>query len=110
MPDTTVVIGIGRATDGRHGPGPLTDTQWVSFQRDIASAIAAYDGTLYFAGTGDGVYENVPEESATFVASAPRFSDQRNALLERLALLARAYEQESIAVTFGETRFVVAAA
>jgi hypothetical protein len=98
----TIVVGIGRR-DNVNGLN-LTDEEWNGFRGDVDHALRASGVEVFFAGEGTGEYEGRREDSATWVGAT---SVRPNVALERrVARLARQYDQDSIAVTYGETVFV----
>jgi hypothetical protein len=98
----TIVVGIGRR-DNVNGL-ELSDLEWRDFRSEVHEALERHGVAVFFAGEGTGEYEGVREASATWVGAT---STRPNVALERsLSLLALTYDQDSIAVTYGETVFV----
>jgi hypothetical protein len=98
----TLVISIGRR-DNVNGLD-LTDQEWLSFRGDVHAALVSRDVQLFFAGTGWGEYEGVVEESATWIGATRLRPDP--VLEHTFEELAGQYDQDSIAVTYGETVLV----
>jgi hypothetical protein len=96
----TITVSIGR----NMGERPMSADLWRRFQRLTVIAVQAFMSELYFAGEGEGIHEGRPEQSFTIVAGGPLHMLPNLRL--RLADLARAYRQESIALTVGTTQFV----
>lgn len=91
----TCVVSVGRPTKtGRI----LTDVEWENFSFRLYR-IAMKVGPVYFDGYGTGLFEGEEEESYTVVVGG--VVDYRD-----LLPLIEAYEQDSIAVTMGQTVLV----
>jgi hypothetical protein len=100
----TIVVGIGRR-DNVNGLN-LTEDEWRGFRGDVDLALRVSGVEVFFAGEGVGEYAGLREDSASWIGAT---SVRPNVALERkLAGLARQYDQDSIAVTYGETVFVEA--
>ncbi len=102
----TTVVAIGR----NRGDVPMDETEWRLFRSLTYAAVHRHCGTVYSATTGPGVFEDAPEESGVFVAGPPVQEAGPVAFERALAVLAGTFGQESVAVTYGETRFVAARA
>jgi hypothetical protein len=96
----TITVSIGR----NMGERAMSADLWRRFQRLTVIAVQAFMSELYFAGEGEGIHEGRPEQSFTIVAGGDLFMLPNLRL--RLADLARAYRQQSIALTVGTTQFV----
>lgn len=104
MSKITVTVSIGR---GAHAAQqPLDDIDWASFRRLVAALLTeTIDGTLHVDDAlSVGVWDGVPEESATFVAEVGQHS--LGVIRAGLRFLAVAYGQQAIALTIGHTEFV----
>lgn len=99
----SLVLSIGRNI----GSAPMAQEKWEAFTRSAHRAITEHCGALYFAGYGTGFYEGMSEESFTLTAAAPSGSSLRSLVLA-LRALAREFEQDSVALTVGETELVTA--
>lgn len=98
MSTTTISIGRNTAT------GPMSGPQWDRFQRRTEAIVLAACGSfrdLLFTGAGTGQWEGVEEESFTLVAIID--AELLVELQARLAMLAKVFGQEAIAVTAGQT-------
>ena len=100
----TVTVSIGRNVAG----GPMTEPSWRLFRRELrdwAELLTQYEhGTLVFQGAGEGVYEDVSEDSYTLILADVAGRDLPQ-MRTTLGVLARAYRQDSIALTHGQTTF-----
>ena len=103
MSSITATVSIGR---GVVAGEPLDDIDWASFRRLVGVLLTdTVDGTLHVDGAlSTGVWNDVPEESATFVAEVPQHS--LAVVRAGLRFLAISYGQEAIALTLGHTEFV----
>jgi hypothetical protein len=103
----TAFVSIGRNVQG----APMSAEQWKRFRLDTLDAVAASiaPADVYTHGTGigaDTASEGV-EDSFTLVFPEPA---EPGWLQDRLAELAAAYRQKSIAYTVGRTAFIGPAA
>lgn len=91
----TVVIQIGN-TDNK-----LTQQEWSRFVHTVNCHIAEMrlDANVYFRGSSPG---DAPWQNYCWVLTAESLND----LQSRLARLAHAFRQDSIALTVGDTEFV----
>ncbi len=89
----TTTVSIGRNV----GSKPMPAGEWRHF-RDLTLSVVKGRGKVHFEGVGTA--EN--EESYTIVASI----DDPVLIENQLAALASRFEQDSIAITTGETKFV----
>jgi len=96
----TVTVSAGRNV----GREPMDDDRWADFRTLLYLALRAADVVVFFGGEGTGEYDGQTEQAATFVGAVVRRPDP--VLEDELASLAREFEQESIAVTYGETVLV----
>lgn len=109
MSKITVTVSIGR---GAHAAQqPLDDIDWASFRRLVAVLLTetidteSHTGVLHVDDAlSVGVWDGVPEESATFVAEVGQHT--LGVIRAGLRFLAVAYGQEAIALTIGHTEFV----
>lgn len=96
---STVTVSIGRGS----GTGPLSDDDWSIFRALTESTLRDYCDTLYVTdAVCVGSWDGVEEESRTWVARWD-YEEAPSALVGTLALLARHYGQDAIAVTTGTT-------
>ncbi|NEN88008.1 MAG: hypothetical protein F6K48_03400 [Okeania sp. SIO3H1] len=91
----TVVIQIGNSDD------KLPQSRWHWFIKDVQQAVRMFCEQVHFNGSsaGDALYQN-------YCMVAEVLESREIALTQNLAHLAKKYDQDSIAVTFGETIFV----
>lgn len=104
MSKITVTVSIGR---GAHAAQqPLDDIDWASFRRLVAVLLTeTIDGDLHVDDAlSVGVWDGVPEESATFVAEVSQHT--LGVIRAGLRFLAVAYGQQAIALTIGHTEFI----
>jgi hypothetical protein len=102
----TTIVSIGR---NFHATGePMSINLWNDFQGYVRRAMLNACGSVYFHGTGSGIYEGAAEESYTVIADDPATTWQDLKLRQTLRDLARIFGQDSIAVTYGETEFLTA--
>ena len=94
---TTVVVGIGRNV----GDEPMSDERWADFRAATADEVFFASGKLHFEGEGTGYFEGRAERSYTLVATV----ENPVGLYHALADLAREFNQDSIALTTGNTSF-----
>lgn len=101
------IISVGRNI----GSNPMDIRRWQECQCAVLAAAQLAAKAIYFKGCGSGVYIDQPEESFTVIGElrpAPVFERDTaiDALRQDLAFIASRYEQESIALTFGQPEFV----
>jgi hypothetical protein len=95
-------IAIGRNI----GSEPMSDNLWLWFQQTVEETVMIHTlkGIADTKANGVSNWENVSEDTCIFVwfdlESLPEV------VYEELATIAKQYEQDAIAVTFGETKFV----
>lgn len=95
----TVTVAIGRNI----GDEPMDDDRWTTFKSDTVDALAFNGYEIHSTSEGTGYYQGKGERTFVVVASVePRFLA---GLYHILANLAGNYEQDSIALTTGETSF-----
>jgi hypothetical protein len=99
----TAIISIGRTTE----TGTLSYADWKEFRRQVTSLVEYYNHDVYFAGEGIGEFEGQQEESFTIVFKPETY--HLYTVTATLATLARDYGQKCVALTLGETEFVIAA-
>ena len=101
---TTVVVSIGRRAHAAQEP--LDRFDWHRFKEAVAALLSeATDSTLHVDGAlSVGVWNDVAEESATFVASVPEHAVRT--VRAGLRWMAKEWGQEAIALTVGTTEFV----
>lgn len=103
-----IAANIGRNV----GDTPMSDSAWTSFQHDVATTLFQAGARLedargIIAGAG-GEWQGAPEESAhvwqllTDTPSALTIADTKHAL----GVLARAYEQDAIALIVGTSTLI----
>lgn len=96
MSAATVTVSIGRNV----GAVPMPVDVWRRFRRDVAGYLASGDVFVSDARTV-GRWDGVAEESRTWVASIA--SSDVPSIVSAMAALARAYRQDAIAVSVGQT-------
>lgn len=99
MPDTTVVVSIGRNI----GDAPMNDEMWEDFRDRVFRQVEKGCSAIHFFGDGVGVYEGVEEESYTVIGTVKDEYD--HSMFIDLCDTADDFWQESIAITFGTTGF-----
>jgi len=85
--------------------------QWEreSFTAEITNLLLGLGATVLFVGAGQGIWEGVREPAGSVTFTLPvdePYTVWRIGLLIGLKVLARKYNQDSIALTFGETTLV----
>jgi hypothetical protein len=99
-----VTVAIGRNIDNE----PMSARSWRAFQNDVQAALhsAAEPGPTFSAKyRGEGQWQGVREQSVVFSASFEGVTIDREALSGALASIARAYQQDAVALTVGEITF-----
>jgi hypothetical protein len=96
-----VIVSVGRNIGSR----PMDITRWQTCQTAVTAVVSHAASLVFFKGTGSGIYLGEAEESFTMVALLKGPSYIAN-LRDDLSLIAGQFEQESIALTFGEPEFV----
>lgn len=103
---TSVYVSIGRNV----GAEPMAKTQWDSFRGDVKHVLIGYGLQLVSDTVGDGFWADSHEDAAVIVAagdlSAWGLEQNQRALEDRIAVLAKSYGQDAIAVAYAEPRFV----
>lgn len=94
-----VTVSIGRNI----GENPMSDAAWDDFREGVFQA-CENAGEIHFFGDGVGVYEGKEEESYTVTLTLKDEYDIT--LLRHLSDYCIIFEQDCIAVTWGETDFV----
>jgi hypothetical protein len=95
---TTVTVSIGRNV----GDEPMSDERWYDFRSALLDELDLYSGgNIHFQGQGTGIYAGTVEQSFTAVATV----ENPVGLYHTLAELAHAFDQDSIALTTGNTSF-----
>jgi hypothetical protein len=94
----TVTVSIGRNV----GDSPMSEGRWESFCDETLFTVDSL-GDVYFLGTGGGNWGQEQEQSYTVVASID--VSRKRELVDSLAICARKFSQDAIAVTFGTTVF-----
>ena len=92
----TYVIQIGNSDN------KLTQNQWAHFAAGVHLAVSSHCRQIHFKGGSDW---DAPWQNACWVC-VPVSEESANLLLNDLVLEAARNQQESIAVTVGETEFV----
>jgi hypothetical protein len=121
---TTVVIGIGRnlseadheyvtvrALDGTplvRFRDKLTSQEWASFKLQVTRCAEHYLSAIYFTGAGLGEFEGTVEESWTLVGeyAGSIYGNSWGSFKGELDALRRTYQQDSIALTIGQTELI----
>lgn len=96
----TYTVSIGRNVAG----APMAYQAWHDFRDATLDTVEAFGLSPVFVGLGSGIWEDTREDSYTVVA----IGDALEGLPDALAGLAWLYDQESIALTVGETTLVSA--
>jgi hypothetical protein len=91
----TVVIQIGNTDD------KLSQPEWASFYSQVDRLVEAVAGQVHFVGASDATR---PWQNACWVAEIT--PDEASTLERSLEPIRVRYRQDSIAVTYGETRFL----
>jgi hypothetical protein len=76
---------------------------WDQFRESVDYVLLDHGVEVYFEGVGTGFYEGRTEESYTVVGRWTDAFDKRLSLLDRMGVLAGQFQQDSAAVTFGQT-------
>ena len=92
---TTAVIQIGNTDD------KLSQGEWSRFCDSMGDLVNALCSEIHYMG---GSPANAPWQNACWVIAVP--SDALDDLRRNLASIARRYQQDSIALTVGDTEFV----
>ena len=96
----TVTISVGRGI----WCGELCEADWDRFRSDVTRALDVYGHAKVHVSSAlqaAGVWNNVRETSATWVADVP--DDNIGRLQDELVRLAGVYDQDAIAFTEGTT-------
>lgn len=103
MSDSTLTVSIGRDVllPGGVGYRPMSTLRWEDFQSDARLIVIEQGGIIRFAGAGRGYWDGGREDSYTIVASVP--NNKHLELLGEYSVLAHKYDQEAVALTWGET-------
>ena len=104
LPGNTLTISVGRNV----GSTPMSDDDWLTFRSVVSFAIGATVGRHDTIHSGTGIWNGVPEDSTIWTLFTPR--PYLSKLVEELAEVARAFDQDTIAVTIGQPIVVTAAA
>ena len=101
----TFVVSIGRAVGG--GPEELSEEAWTEYIVQTFDTTCAHAHNVYFRGTGLGTnpYATPPSEEDAYTIVGDIFAYNVGDLHDALAALAPRFEQRSIALTIGDTRF-----
>jgi hypothetical protein len=101
----TVTVSIGRNAPKANGMGqtPMSAGSWADFGAETRLLLRDV-GDVVFEAYGRGVYEGVSEDAYTLIL-ADVAGRELPALRTALGDLARAYGQDSIALTHGQTTF-----
>lgn len=92
---TTLVIQIGNSDD------KLPQAEWAKYARRTHETINAWAEEIHFSG---GSYTFDPWQNACFVCEVD--DDCHERLHAALIVIARRFQQDSIAITKGETVFI----
>jgi hypothetical protein len=94
------IVSIGRNVGGF----PMLADRWAEFQKATQRAVGEFSLQTYFTGLGGGVYLGKYEDAMTVIF---RVSEHhRDALEAALAKVAKEFDQDCIAVTYGDPKFV----
>jgi hypothetical protein len=98
------------ATIGRNvGSTPLSDEGWDDFKRETADHLGALlKPSLTFTYEGSGEWDGVAEDSAIIVLVATQYTTDLVNVRAVLADLCKRYEQDAIALTYGNGELVSA--
>ena len=91
----TVTIQIGNTDD------KLAQPEWAEFYTEVHQLLESMSDRIHFAGASDSTR---PYQNACWVAEIK--ASETPILESRLDNIRRRYRQDSIAVTFGTTRFI----
>lgn len=105
MAMVTATVTIGRGVQGT----PMHRGRWDRFKTALRFVFAPVvwgdlRGEVYFDGEGEGTWDGKPEQAYTVIVGV--LEDDLPRIRLRLMDLGRFYEQDSIALTYGETQFV----
>lgn len=96
-----IIVSIGRNVRNR----AMSLKRWDLFRVSVSNVVRGHCSFVPFSGNGGGVWGNIGEDSFTIVGVLIDESHV-SPIRERLAELAKEYNQESIAMTLGEVDFV----
>lgn len=101
------IISVGRNI----GSNPMDISRWQACQQEILEVARLYGGAIFFQGCGQAAYIDVQEESFTVIGalrggSSPIGTMNAHDMEQDLEVVAHRFEQEAIALTFGEPKFV----
>jgi hypothetical protein len=91
-------VSIGRNVNGE----PMAIDRWHAFVAETTTAVERLAGPVVSITEGTGFYEGEREHTAVIVGAA----DETFGLVDALEALTAAYEQDTIAVTWGKATFV----
>lgn len=96
------------ATIGRNiGAEPLSDETWSTFKAETADHLGALlQPELTFTYDGQGEWDGVREDSAIIVLVATRYTADLANVRAILATLCERYEQDAIALSYGNGELV----
>jgi len=100
----SIANGIGTGT-GRQ----LDDNRWGWFKREVRAVVVESCGPLVCEGEGMWWYNRHPnavDREVNYVVVAGEFPKDRAEFESTIAALAKLYEQDSIAVTYGVPAFI----
>lgn len=92
---STVVVQLGNSDD------KLSQSAWSSFINEVRKIISDFAEHTHFSG---GSNWSAPWQNACWVIDL--HVDSRTAFLEAMTACRKAYRQDSVAITFGETMFI----
>ena len=100
-----ITVNIGRNV----GDVPMEPPRWAEFQGRVSHLLRDAGGTQAFiqAFTGVGEWNGVPEDSVSFTCSFEgHCAVSTRVFRQKIAVLADAFEQETIFVSFGVGRLI----
>lgn len=98
----STVVTIGRNV----GDVPLSAESWERFRSRTLAAVREACESVYFVGTGAGIWEDEREEAFTIVADDTTSERAYVRLSLTLSELCKLYRQDAIALTRGGTMLV----
>lgn len=99
---STVTLSIGRNI----GADPMPAEDWTTFRAYLNLAAVECGLDVVFTGTGAGIWQGEISEDAHTVVGLTTDATDLEELARSLGQLARAYRQDAIAMTVGETTLV----
>lgn len=93
----TITVQIGNSDD------KLTQAEWSEFVNKVDRAIALANGRIHFMG---GSYNDAPWQNFCWVFNLRDDNREDGTLFRHLKLIRKAFKQDSLAWTEGDTLFV----